>query len=116
MLINATAHCENHGNNASVKSLEAFVSHNKVFVASSNLVGISLKEDFTGGSHILGPSVNGIRECHYYAGHPFNHPQAKQAAVHSAIIDLSLATRDIYEPSKPDNKPCYLAEFYSTLY
>lgn len=98
MHINCTAYARCHGTFQAKSSLETSAAVNNIFITTSNLVGVDVVNDFWGGSSILGPGP-GIMEAKYYAGYPFFDPAGIEHAMYEAVLDLSLATRDMFEPN-----------------
>ncbi len=94
--INCTALAKCHGIALGSTTLEGHVIANQMYIASSNLGGKDLYNEFWGGSSIIGPSRN-FWEVHYYAGHPFTDPKAIECDMYTATIDLTLAGRDIFK-------------------
>ena len=90
---------------------------NDIYVVSSNLTGLDRVTFFPGASMILGPSIRqtsnpGDPVYHIYAGSVNDHQQG----VFTAAIDLSLATRSIYQPNPFTGTPDFRPELYKKLY
>jgi len=101
-------------------SLETSAMLNRMFIASANLTGPDLVNDFFGGSSIIGPSFDD-RPARYYAGVPFSHQDSRTPGIFTATIDLSEIdnNRTMYRNSpdygEPDFKPLLFAEMYREL-
>ena len=101
--INCTAYARCHGDMLARSTMEAYAGINKYFIVSSNLVGIDLYNDFWGGSSIIGPGIGwnvSKGDIQYYAGHPFGTPESVEHGMYTAVCDLGLATRSVFEPNK----------------
>lgn len=98
LYINCTALAKCHGIALGSTTLEAGVITNQIYIVSSNLAGKDLYNEFWGGSSIIGPSTN-FWEAEYFAGYPFTDPKAIQNKMYTATIDLTLATREKFEPN-----------------
>lgn len=92
LVINSTALAHVHGRQLGTTTLESGVLQDGIYIASSNLGGIDLINNFWGGSSIMGPSQNPY-EVHYYAGKRFTDLGANESRMYTATIDLNLATR-----------------------
>lgn len=117
--INCTALAKCHGRALGSTTLEAQVLTNQIFIASSNLGGKDLYNEFWGGSSIIGPSQN-FWETHYYAGYPFTDERAIESDMQTATIDLALATRGIFKPNplldgQTDFRPDKYVEMYQDI-
>ena len=101
-------------------SLEASAVINHMYIASADLCGKHLTTDFFGGSHIVGPSMD-KRAVHYYAGVPFDHPDARTPGIYGAALDLSEAANNQFmyrvnpDYGKPDFDPALFAGMYQEL-
>ena len=89
------------------------VLSNQLFIASSNLVGYDNKSFFGGGSLIVGPKITptGATYCTSYAGET----DCNQEGVFMATIDLSLATRTIFQNNQYTGVPDYRQDLYRTF-
>lgn len=92
LMINSTALAHVHGRQFGTTTLESGVLQDGIYIASSNLGGVDLINNFWGGSSIIGPSQQPY-EVYYYAGKRFTDPGADESKMYTATIDLSLATR-----------------------
>lgn len=114
--INCTAHAMCHGKTIARTTVEAYAGMNKMFIVSSNLAGIDLYNDFWGSSSIVGPG-SGIWDVAYYAGYPFSDLRGHVDKMFSAVIDLGLARRNIFEPNPGINGATdYRPAIYKKLY
>lgn len=93
--INSTALCKAHGKYLGTTTLEAGVLQDGIYIASANLGGIDLYNDFWGGSSVIGPSRETWKPF-YYAGKKFTADDANESKVYTTTIDLTLATRYPY--------------------
>lgn len=100
LYINSTALAKCHGKSLGTTTIEAGAIREGIYIASSNLGGVDLYNDFWGGSSIIGPGRK-TWEAYYYAGHKFTDEVAAESEIFTATIDLSLATRFLfkYNPS-----------------
>lgn len=119
LYINITATSKIRGKYLANASIEAGVIRDNIFVASANLGGKDLYNDFWGGSSIVGPGQD-ILEAFYYAGGKYTDFQAEESQVILTTIDLSLATRDIYQANpllnmQTDFRPDIYAKLYQQL-
>ncbi|WKB35803.1 carbon-nitrogen hydrolase family protein [Terrilactibacillus sp. S3-3] len=96
LYINSTALAKCHGKGLGTTTLEAGVIREGIYIASANLGGVDLYNDFWGGSSIIGPSRK-TWEPYYYAGHKFTDDVAGESVMFTATIDLSLATRFLFK-------------------
>jgi len=96
LYLNPTAVCHAHGEHLMDDTIHAQVIREGIFIASANLAGLDRDNWFWGGSSIIGPSKQ-TWAYHYYAGGPFVAPGSDEEAMHTATIDLSLATRFLYK-------------------
>lgn len=99
--------------------LKSGVLMNHIFIASSNLVGLDLKNTFGGGSILLGPQVvsnDTIAYSSCYGGDI----ECDYERMYISKIDLALAKRTIFEnnpyTAKPAFRPDLYSNFYSTFY
>ena len=99
LYINCTALAKCHGIAMGSATLEAGCITNQIYIVSSILAGKDLYNVFWGGSNIIGPSTN-VWEAEYFAGYPFTDPRAIQNKMYTAVIDLALASREIFEPNE----------------
>lgn len=118
LYINSTALARCHGIALGSTTLEANVIVNQMYIASANLGGKDLYNEFWGGSSIIGPSRN-FWEVFYYAGHKFTDPVAVESEMFTATIDLTLADRTIFKHNpavgSPDFRPDKYIEMYSDV-
>ncbi|MFT8362269.1 MAG: carbon-nitrogen hydrolase family protein [Sporolactobacillus sp.] len=100
LYINSTALAVCHGKGLGTTTLEAGVIREGIYIASANLGGKDLYNEFWGGSSIIGPSRK-LWEPYYYAGHTFTNEVASESELFTATIDLTLADRALfkYNPS-----------------
>ena len=102
LYINCTALAKCHGVALGRTTLEAGCVTNQIYIVTSNLAGKDLYNEFWGGSSILGPSTN-FWEAEYFAGYPIADPEigskAWQNKMYTATVDLTLATREKFEPN-----------------
>lgn len=96
LYINITATAKIRGKYLANTNIEAGVIRDCIFVASANLGGKDLYNDFWGGSSVVGPGQDTL-EAHYYIGGKYTDDQANQTKVNITTIDLSLASRYIYK-------------------
>lgn len=91
-------------------TLEYGVLCNTIYVASANLCGQDKECYFGGGSCIIGPKISPFYETnlHYYAGNKDN----VQEGMVMETIDLSLATRRLFEDKELTGEPDYRPEVY----
>ncbi|MDQ0203199.1 carbon-nitrogen hydrolase family protein [Pectinatus haikarae] len=115
LYINATAFAKSRNTNKPQITLEASVIMNDIYIASANLGGIDLYNDFSGGSNIMGPSST-YGQVAYYCGHHFNDPDAQETGLYTATIDLSKATRSIYQKNDHEKTPDFKPEIYAAMY
>lgn len=114
--INCTAHAKCHGETIARTTVEAFAGINQMFIVSSNLAGIDLYNDFWGSSSIVGPGSDKFTSA-YYAGYPFSDLRGHVDKMFSAVIDLGLAKRSIFEPNPGiDGATDYRPALYKKLY
>lgn len=115
LYVNCTALAKCHGIALGSTTLEAGCIVNQIYIVSANLAGLDKYNVFWGGSSIIGPSTN-FWEAEYFAGYKFTDPRAIQAKMYSATIDLTLATREKFEPNPLiDGKTDYRPEIYKKL-
>ncbi len=85
-------------------TLEAGVFQDDIYIATANLGGLDLYNQFLGGSSIMGPShwlgTNKEFEPYYYSGKKFTDKDAKEANIYTSTINLSLAQRKFYIPNE----------------
>ncbi|MCI1749706.1 MAG: carbon-nitrogen hydrolase family protein [Acidipropionibacterium sp.] len=119
LYINCTALAKCHGPALGTTTVEAGVITNQIYVVSANLANTDLYNVFWGGSSIIGPSTR-FWETEYYAGLPFTDPRAMENKMYSAVVDLSLATREKFEPNPlidgaTDFRPALYRKLYTDL-
>ena len=117
LCVNATAFAKSRNAHRARTTIEAAVLQNDIFIASANLGGLDHETDFLGGSSIAGPSQK-YGEVHYYAGQPFDAPGAFENGLYTAAIDLSRASRRIYQRGRDrpaDFRPGLYAKLYGEL-
>lgn len=115
LVINPTAYAVSRGATKGRVTLESTVLMNGIYVASANLCGKDLINDFWGGSSIIGPSQK-MQDIYYYAGYPFGDEKGREQEIFMATIDLSLATRGVYEQNSLLNRPDFRADLYDKWY
>lgn len=115
LIVNATAYAKCRGYVKGRTTLESSVLMNGVYIATANLCGKDLKNEFWGGSSIIGPSRK-MQEVYYYAGGPFGDVSMEEQEMYLATLDLSLASRGIYEENALLNRPDFRPEVYAKLY
>ena len=115
LVINATAYAKSRGYEKAKTTIESAVLMNGIYVATANLCGKDLKNEFFGGSSIIGPSQK-MQATYYYAGKPFNDEDADEEAMYLETIDLSRAARSIYEENVLLGRSDFRAELYAKLY
>lgn len=115
LIINATAYAKSRGYVKGKTTLESSVLMNGVYIATANLCGKDLKNEFWGGSSIIGPSRK-MQEVYYYAGGAFGDESMEEQAMYMATLDLSLASRNIYEENPLLNRSDFRSEIYAKLY
>lgn len=119
LYINITATAKIRGKHLANTNIEAGVIRDRIFIASANLGGKDLYNDFWGGSSVVGPGQE-ILEAHYYIGGKYTDKQANQSQINLTTIDLSLASRDIYQPNpllhgQTDFRPDVYLKLYQQL-
>lgn len=119
LYINITATAKIRGKYLANTNIEAGVIRDCIFVASANLGGKDLYNDFWGGSSVVGPGQDTL-EAHYYIGGKYTDDQANQTKVNITTIDLSLASRYIYKGNpllkgQTDFRPDIYAKMYEQL-
>lgn len=118
LVINSTAYAKSRGAIKGRTTLESTVLMNGIYVATANLCGKDLVNEFWGGSSIIGPSRK-MQEVHYYAGKPFGDTEGEEEELYIATIDLALAERGIYEENnrlgRSDFRPNLYAGWYQEL-
>ena len=119
LYVNCTALAKCHGIALGSTTLEAGSITNQIYIVSSNLAGKDLYNVFWGGASIIGPSTN-FWEAEYFAGYPFTNPKAIQNKMYTATIDLTLATREKFEPNPllggaTDFRPAIYKKLYEDL-
>lgn len=119
LYVNITATARIRGKYLANTNIEAGVIRDCIFVASANLGGKDLYNDFWGGSSVVGPGQETL-EAHYYIGGKYTDDQANQAKVNLTTVDLSLASRYIYEGNprlngQADFRPDIYAKLYEKL-
>lgn len=121
LFLNCTAASRNAEPASAMRtSLEASALQNHMFIASSNLTGLDQSTDFFGGSNIIGPSFDDW-PVRYYAGVPFDHPDAKIPGVFTATLDLTEVENNMFmyrvNPAygEMDFRPALFAQMYQDL-
>ncbi len=119
LYVNITATSKIRGKYLANTNIEAGVIRDCIFVASANLGGKDLYNDFWGGSSIVGPGQDTL-EAHYYIGGKYTDDEANETQVYLSTIDLSLASRYIYKPNtllsgETDFRPDVYAKMYEDL-
>ncbi|KRL38139.1 carbon-nitrogen hydrolase family protein [Liquorilactobacillus uvarum] len=116
LYINITATSKIRGKYLANTNIEAGVIRDCIYVASANLGGKDLYNDFWGGSSIVGPGQDTL-EAYYYIGGKYTDLQANETKVNLATIDLSLASRYIYNPNPLlENKTDFRPDIYAKMY
>lgn len=92
LFLNVTAVGTGVGATHARVTMEALSATNSLYIAIANLFGYDLETEFMGGSSIIGPGNKG-HEFYYYAGKPFDHPDAAQGDMVTATVDLSYVNR-----------------------
>ncbi|MCH4170308.1 MAG: carbon-nitrogen hydrolase family protein [Lactobacillus sp.] len=119
LYINITATAQCRGKYLANTNIEAGVIRDCIFVASANLGGKDLYNDFWGGSSVVGPGQNTL-EAYYYVGGKYTDDQANETKLNLTTVDLSLASRYIYEPNRllagqTDFRPDIYQKLYTEL-
>ena len=118
LVLNPTAYAKSRGYVKGKTTLESTVLMNGIYVASANLCGKDLVNDFFGGSSIIGPSQK-MQDVYYYAGYAFGDERGLEQEIYMATIDLSLAHRGVFEVNpligRTDFKPGIYAKMYAEL-
>lgn len=119
LYINCTALAKCHGTALGSTTLEAGSIVNQIYIVSSNLAGKDLYNDFWGSASIIGPSTK-FWDVEYFAGYPFTNPKAAENRMYTATIDLTLATREKFEPNpllggSTDFRPIIYRKLYADL-
>ena len=119
LYVNCTALAKCHGTALGSTTLEAGVITNQIYIVSANLAGTDLRNVFWGGASIIGPTTR-FWDTEYYTGLPFTDPRAIENRMYSAVIDLSLATREKFEPNPlidgaTDFRPALYRRLYEDL-
>lgn len=119
LYINITATSKARGKYLANANIEAGVIRDCIFVASANLGGKDLYNDFWGGSSVVGPGQD-ILEAHYYSGGKYTDLKANETRVNLTTVDLSLANRYLFKPNpllqgKADFRPDIYAKMYKRL-
>ena len=115
LIVNSTAYAKSRGAVKGRTTLEAIVLMNGVYVATANLCGRDLVNDFWGGSSIIGPSRK-MQEVYYYAGKPFDGIDAGEQEMYVATIDLTLAERGIFKENAKLGHSDFRPELYTKWY
>lgn len=115
LVVNATAYAKSRGYAKGRTTLESAVLMNGIYIATANLCGKDLYNEFWGGSSIIGPSHR-MQEVHYYAGVPFNGERADEEAIYLETIDLSKAKRGIFQENPLLGRSDFRADLYEKLY
>lgn len=97
-------------------SIEYHCANNSIFIATANMFGKEIEQDYFGGSSIVGPGAKSTM-IHYYAGLPFTDPRADNGDIVSATIDLSYASRSFLAKqwASEDGSPDYRPELYRSM-
>jgi len=118
LIINVTAYAKSRGFVKGKTTLESTVLMNGVYVATANLCGKDLVNDFWGGSSIIGPSQK-MQDVYYYAGYPFGDERGIEQEIYMTTIDLSLAHRGVFEENpllkRADFRPEVYMKWYQSL-
>ena len=95
-------------------TIEYGVLCNTIYIASANLTGMDKFNYFGGGSCVVGPKIIPTSETDvtYYAGNKDN----VQQEMMMTTIDLSLATRLLFQKNKYTGTPDYRPDVYKHFY
>ncbi len=115
LVINPTAYAKSRGFVKGKTTLESTVLMNGIYVATANLCGKDLINEFWGGSSIIGPSLK-MQDIYYYAGYPFGDPRGEEQELYMATIDLSLAHRAVFEENPLIRRADFKSEMYTRWY
>lgn len=115
LVINPTAYAKSRGFKKGRTTLESTVLMNGIYIATANLCGKDLMNDFWGGSNIVGPSQK-MQDIHYYAGYPFGDENGQEQELYMATIDLTLAHRGVFEQNPLLGRADFRPEIYNRLY
>ena len=115
LVINPTAYAKSRGFVKGKTTLESTVLMNGIYVATANLCGKDLINDFWGGSSIIGPSQK-MQDIYYYAGYPFGDEMGQEQEIYMATIDLSLAHRGVFQENPLLGRMDFRPEIYKKLY
>ena len=115
LIINPTAYAKSRGFKKGKTTLESTVLMNGIYIATANLCGKDLLNDFWGGSNIIGPSQK-MQDIHYYAGYPFGDENGQEQELYMATIDLTLAHRGVFEQNPLLGRADFRPEIYNRLY
>ena len=96
-------------------SLEYLCATNTIYIATAGLFGPAPVTDMLGGSSILGPG-NKSPEVFYYAGRPFDHPDAAQGEMMIATVDLSYTERSFLAKLWSEKHPHWRPDLYVKMY
>lgn len=115
LVLNPTAYAKSRGFAKGKTTLESTVLMNGIYVASANLCGQDLINDFWGGSSVIGPSQK-MQDIHYYAGYPFGDERGMEQEMYMTTIDLSLAHRGVFVPNPMLERADFRPDIYLRLY
>ena len=115
LVINPTAYAKSRGFKKGKTTIESTVLMNGIYVATANLCGKDLMNDFWGGSNIIGPSQK-MQDIHYYAGYSFGDEKGQEQEMYMATIDLTLAHRGVFEQNPLLGRADFRPEIYAKLY
>lgn len=115
LVLNPTAYAKSRGFVKGRTTIESTVLMNGVYVATANLCGKDLTNEFWGGSSIVGPSQK-MQDIHYYAGYPFGDERGQEQEMYMATIDLSLAHRGVFAENPLLGRADFRPEIYAKLY
>jgi predicted amidohydrolase len=101
-------------------NLEANARMNYINIATASISGSDKINEFTGGSSIIGSSLENKKDITYYAGEPFNGPDKNTEKVYTAALDLSIVDNNMFDPVFVTNErtgtPDFRPEIYSKMY
>lgn len=115
LVVNATAYAKSRGYEKGKTTIESAVLMNGIYVATANLCGKDLKNEFFGGSSIVGPSQR-MQGTYYYAGKAFDDERADEEGMYLETIDLTKATRGIYGENPLLGRSDFRPDLYEKLY
>lgn len=119
LYINITATAHNRGKYLANTNIESGVVRDCIYMASANLGGKDLYNDFWGGSSVVGPGQETLEPV-YYIGGKYTDKGADETRVNLVTVDLSLATRYLFKSNdlldgQTDFRPDIYAKMYAEL-